>query len=135
MSQRYSLVIAGCLAGALGCTSSSDNGAPCAQDPSVAGCQDPSIGYSCGNGESPDQSDSSLVCSDGTPSDDGLVLFCCVQFSSSTCQADSSVQGCTGDSIGFSCTGSDSPSDADSSLNCSQPTDGGNGEQLYCCTD
>jgi hypothetical protein len=137
MIERYSLVFVGCLAGLVGCTSNADVAPPsgCAQDPNVVGCEDPSTGFSCGNGERPDQSDSSLVCSDGVTSGDGLILYCCVQFTSSTCEADPSVQGCTGSSFGFSCTGTDSPSDADSSLNCSQPTDGGNGELLYCCTD
>ncbi len=97
------------------------------------GCESPSSGFSCGSGDSPDQTDSSLVCSDGTPSSDGLILYCCIQFTSSSCAADPSVQGCAGDSFGFSCTGSDTPEDADSSLNCSSPTPAG-GALLYCCT-
>ncbi|HEX3769526.1 MAG TPA: hypothetical protein VHV30_01620 [Polyangiaceae bacterium] len=118
------------LASTSGCNS--DNGAPCAQDSSVAGCVGPATGYSCGNGETPDENDSSLVCSDGTPGDSGFTLYCCVQFTSSTCQPDTTVQGCEGSSIGFSCTGTDTPDEADSSLNCSDGTPSGN-ELLYCC--
>src|SRR5579863_8991750 len=116
MLQRHYLAVVGCLVGLLGCTSNADVAPPaagCAQDSSVAGCEAPSTGFSCGNGERPDQSDSSLVCSDGITSGDGLALYCCVQFTSSTCDADPSVQGCAGTSFGFSCTGTDSPSDAD----------------------
>jgi len=104
----------------------------CAPDQTVDSCSGGASGFSCGNDESPEQTDSSLVCSDGTPSG-GLVLYCCVQFTSSTCSPDSTVPGCDGSSIGFSCTGSDAPDDADSSLNCSDPTPGNGGELTYCC--
>jgi hypothetical protein len=43
------------------------------------------------------------------------------------------VQGCAGDSFGFSCTGSDTPDEADSSLTCSTATPA-SGALLYCCT-
>ena len=139
---RHFLVVPGCIAALLCCLggcSTTVEGSPappaagCQQDSSVAGCDSPSTGYSCDTGDSPDQSDSSLVCSVGTPSG-GLLLYCCIQFTSSSCQADPSVQGCAGDSFGFSCTGTDTPEDADSSLNCSSATPSGN-ELLYCCTD
>jgi hypothetical protein len=138
MSRYPLLLVAGCLVGLLGCTATAEVAPPppgCAQDSSVGGCRGPSTGFLCGNGESPDQSDSSLVCSDGTPSSDGFVLYCCIQFTSSTCAADPSVQGCRGVSFGFSCTGSDTPDESDSSLNCSPATQGDNGALLYCCTD
>jgi hypothetical protein len=135
---RYVVVVAGCVLGLLGCTANAEVAPPaagCAQDSSVVGCGSPSTGYSCGNGESPDQSDPSLVCSVGTVSGDGLTLYCCIQFTSSSCSADPSVQGCVGDSFGFSCTGTDTPDEADSSLTCSSSTPGANGALLYCCTD
>ncbi len=103
----------------------------CARDSSV-GCDPDSTGYSCDSGESPDQTDSSLVCSDGTPGGGGLTLYCCLQFTSSSCAPDSSVGGCTGDSFGFSCTGTDTPDEADPSLQCSDATPV-NGALLYCC--
>jgi len=133
--------VAGCVAGLLGCTASAQIAPPppvaagCAQDSSVAGCQVPATGYSCGNGDNPEQSDSSLVCSDGTLASDGFVLYCCIQFTSSTCAPDPSVQGCAGSSFGFSCTGTDTPDQADATLVCSSATAGGNGALLYCCTD
>jgi len=136
---RYSVVVAGCVLGLLGCTANAEVAPPppvvgCAQDSSVGGCRSPANGFSCGNGESPAQSDSSLDCSVGTESGDGLTLYCCIQFTSSTCAPDPSVQGCLGDSFGFSCTGTDTPDEADPSLNCSSPT-GASGALLYCCTD
>jgi hypothetical protein len=106
-------------------------GNTCGQDSSVQ-C-DHATGFSCAGSDTPEDSDSSLVCSDGT-SAPGATLFCCVTFSSSSCAQDNSVGGCTGDSFGFSCTGTDTPDDADSTLVCSQPTQG-NGVLLYCCTD
>ncbi len=136
-----------CLAGAAlgaavlatGCSVNTNNPAPpapvvaggCAQDPSVSGCAGNSTGFSCTGGQPP--SDPSLACSVGTPAA-GATLYCCVDFSSTTCAPDQSVQGCTGFSFGFSCTGSDRPDEADSSLVCSRPSPG-NGALLYCCTD
>src|SRR6185437_13252567 len=94
---------------------------------------DHATGYSCAPGDNPENSDSSLVCSDGTDVS-GATLYCCVQFVSSTCEPDDTVVGCAGDSFGFSCTGTDTPDEADPTLVCSQPTDGGDA-LLYCCTD
>jgi hypothetical protein len=129
------------LAGLGGCTSTTTVTPPagsdtsCQPDTSVDGCSGGASGFSCGNGLSPDQTDSSLICSDGVAGSDGFTLYCCVQFTSQTsCAPDSSVAGCDPSSIGFSCTGSDTPDEADSSLNCSDATQGNGGELLYCCT-
>ena len=105
--------------------------AGCGIDDSVA-C-DHATGYSCAPGDDPEASDSSLVCSDGTDVP-GATLYCCVQFVSSTCEPDDTVVGCTGYSFGFSCTGTDTPDEADPSLVCSAGTDAGDA-LLYCCTD
>jgi hypothetical protein len=43
------------------------------------------------------------------------------------------VQGCTGNSYGFSCSGSAIPSQADTSLTCSAGVPGNGGLTLYCC--
>jgi hypothetical protein len=105
----------------------------CAQDDSVQGCTNGAFGYSCGNGESPDQSNSSLDCSDGlVDSSSGLTDYCCIDFTSTTCSPDSSVDSCQGESFGFSCTGTDSPDEADSSLTCSNGVVTGS-LTLYCC--
>jgi hypothetical protein len=122
-----------------GCTATTETtpappaAAGCAPDSTVDSCSGGASGFSCGNGDTPEQTDSSLVCSDGTQASDGFVLYCCVQFTSTTCSPDSNVTSCEGSSIGFSCTGSDTPDEADSSLNCSQPTPGTSGELTYCC--
>jgi hypothetical protein len=105
----------------------------CAADSSVVGCTGASIGFSCTGSLEPQQSDSSLVCSSGTPSG-SATLFCCATYtpSTGTCKQDTAVQGCMGSSIGFSCTGSDTPTQVNSSLACSQGTSVGGGTQ-YCC--
>jgi hypothetical protein len=132
---RYALAALPSLIALAACTTTvTPPAAPgCAPDSSVAGCSGNSFGYSCGNGDSPERTNSSLVCSDGVVASDGFTLFCCIQFTSTSCAPDSSVSGCQGSSFGFSCTGSDTPDDADSSLTCSSPTQGGDGSLLYCC--
>jgi hypothetical protein len=123
--------------GAAACSANTSPEAPagqvegCGQDSTVS-C-DQGAGYSCTGNDTPEDTDSSLACSDGVEVD-GATLYCCVTFASSTCMPDDTVVGCTGYSYGFSCTGSDTPDQADSTLDCSQPTQA-NGALLYCCTD
>ncbi len=107
--------------------------AGCAQDTSIVGCTGASIGFSCTGTAEPEQSDTSLVCSAGTASGDAT-LFCCASYmpSTGTCAQDGTVQGCTGASIGFSCSGTDNPAAVNPSLVCSTGTPGGAGTQ-YCC--
>jgi hypothetical protein len=108
----------------------------CTQDETVQGCTSGSFGYSCDNGDTPDQSDSSLQCSYGVADPNGNTDYCCVSFASSaTCAQDPTVTGCSGASFGFSCTGSDTPSDDDSSLTCSSGVAGNAGSLLYCCEE
>jgi hypothetical protein len=108
--------------------------ATCSPDSSVVGCVGTASGYSCSGTEGPDETDTSLNCSQGTASNTGLTLYCCVEATTVTagCTADSSIVGCTGASIGFSCTGAASPDQDDSSLVCSAATPGGSAT-LYCC--
>jgi hypothetical protein len=122
--------------GLAACTSTTNDtsSGSCAPDDTVAGCSSNSSGYSCGADDTPDQTDPSLLCSTPTIDSNGDSLYCCIKFVSGSCAEDSSVAGCSGDSFGFSCTSTDTPDEADSSLNCSSPTISG-GEALYCCTD
>ncbi len=112
----------------------SSSSSTCQADDSVTGCQGDAYGFSCAGTDAPDQSDSSLVCSYGVPGSNGDTNYCCVGFTSTSCQQDPTVTGCSGDSFGFSCTGSDTPSDANAALVCSQAVQGANGDLLYCCT-
>ncbi len=48
-----------------------------------------------------------------------------------SCTADLTLAGCTGNSIGYSCLGSDTPADDFASLTCEAGTGGGHS---YCCT-
>ncbi len=110
-----------------------DAGDTCTQDSTVS-CTGSAQGWSCTGSDTPDQDQSGLVCSTGTAGS-GSTQYCCITFSSTSCMQDSTVQGCQAGSYGFSCTGTDSPAQGDSSLTCSTGTSGSNGETLYCCTD
>ncbi len=112
------------------------NGVPssCSADMQVVGCVGNSTGYSCTGLESPDQGDSALNCSAGTASNGGLTLYCCIDETTvaSGCSADSTITGCVGGTIGFSCTGDVNPQTSDSSLVCSTGTASGSAT-LFCC--
>ncbi len=106
----------------------------CTADQSIVGCTGGSFGFSCTGDVNPQSGDSSLVCSTGTPSG-SETIFCCASYeppSGNTCMQDGTVTGCTGSSIGFSCSGSDNPTQVSPSLTCSTGTPGGAGTQ-YCC--
>ena len=102
----------------------------CGADSSVA-CTDGSTGYSCDGVDTPAELDSTLTCGAGVTGVDGELDYCCAS-TSSGCIADSTVSGCSSDASGYSCTGSEAPSDTDSSLSCSAGTIDG-AETLYCC--
>jgi hypothetical protein len=124
------------LVGTVDCTSPSVNavGSGCTPDPTVEGCSG-SAGFSCSTNIAPDQADPTLVCSNGVPGGRGLILYCCVPFQSTSCAPDPTVRDCPGSSIGFSCTGSQTPEDADPNLVCGPGTVGNAGALLYCCSD
>ena len=123
-----------CLAAAVAaCTVNSTSPGPdgCNSDSTIS-CANAANGYSCAGDALPTDGNPRLDCGPGT-ADESNTDFCCVTLEQSSCAPDSSVQGCQGNSYGFSCTGSDTPDDADSSLNCSTGTPG-NGATLYCCS-
>jgi len=103
-----------------------DSSVPC-----VAGA-----GYSCAIGASPpDSSDPTLVCSTPTTTatDDE---YCCYTNTitppaGATCAQDPSVSGCAPGSFGFSCSGTDSPTDDFSGITCSAGV--GTAPTTYCC--
>jgi hypothetical protein len=114
-----------------GSDAGTDSGAStCAVDTTVT-CQQ-GTGWSCtSTTETPDDSNP-LVCSTGT-ADTGKIDYCCVTNSgvSSTCSQDSTVAGCQ-EGTGFSCTGTDTPDQSDTSLVCSTGTPD-TGKTDYCC--
>jgi len=107
----------------------------CSQDNSLS-CTAGSYGYSCTAGTSaPSATYPSLICSVPTVAG-GLDEYCCgytTVASGSTCSQDPTVDGCVGDSYGFSCTGSDRPDTDYSGVTCSSGTLSGS-DTLYCCT-
>src|SRR5579864_3370032 len=129
--RRVLLVLAFAITGCTITTGPSDS---CAPDSSVAGCVQGSSGYSCTGAATPEVSiGSSLNCSIGTPIDATTTLFCCISGSSTTtCAPDTTVSNCASSSQGYSCTGSDTPQQSDSSLNCGKGTPGNAGSTLYC---
>ena len=90
----------------------------CSADVTIVGCGGTALGFSCQGNVRPDQTDSSLVCSQGSRGSAGETLYCCAPFtaSASTCAQDTSVQGCGGSAIGFSCTGSIRPETVNGAL-------------------
>jgi hypothetical protein len=136
---RKSIAVSGALlvlaAIAGGCTASATVSPPpggCALDDSVA-CDPGTDGWSCpaGTMDIPESANgAAYICSTPTLTADED-LYCCATavFAPGTCTADDSVAGCAYPSIGFSCAGTDTPDQTDSSLNCS--VDQGNG--LFCC--
>jgi hypothetical protein len=101
----------------------------CAADTSLQ-CDAGAYGVTCDAGAELATDDPSYICSTPTMNSDGSSGYCCVEnFTDSSCTADPSLD-CQDPSIGFTCTGTDSPSDSDTTLTCSTP--GGNGMQ-FCC--
>jgi len=52
-------------------------GSSCAADPNIAGCEGGSKGFACTGADTPDQTQTLLVCSDATPGLDSELLYCC----------------------------------------------------------
>ncbi len=59
------------------CLSGTFSSSSCAPDSTVAGCQGGSFGFSCLASDSPDDTDSTLVCSTGVAGNAGATLYCC----------------------------------------------------------
>jgi hypothetical protein len=116
------------------CVSGSAAGS-CVPDPAQTGCLNGSSGYTCVGGQPPSSTDTTLNCGAGVQGNNGDVLYCCIALtgSNTTCAADANVAGCTGGAYGYSCTGADSPDQANSSLSCSDPVSGPGSDSLYCC--
>ncbi len=117
-------------------TYSGGSGSSCSADSNV-NCSGGGFGFTCTSTDTPDQDDSSLECSTGTASGSNT-QYCCIQYSSGSsnpCSEDDTVQGCQSGSYGFSCTGSSTPQQQDSSLNCSTGTAGNNGDTVFCCSN
>ncbi|HEY4016409.1 MAG TPA: hypothetical protein VGM06_23905 [Polyangiaceae bacterium] len=59
------------------CLSGSFTASTCGPDDTVAGCAPGSFGFSCAASDTPDQTDSTLVCSVGVAGNAGSTLYCC----------------------------------------------------------
>lgn len=114
------------------CIASSGVTSGCAEDSTVtAGCTE-GTGFACAGTQSPDQGNSSLVCSTGTANGSNTD-YCCIPYtqSSNSCMQDSTVMCSQG--YGFTCSGTDTPQQQNSSLSCSTGTPGNNMQTLFCC--
>jgi hypothetical protein len=145
-SQDFSNIACGAgVAGGAGTAYCCTTGATCSADSTVQ-CPGGGSGYSCTGSDTPDQDDSSLSCSTGTPND-GVTSYCCCTGGSDCTSGDDGGTGDGGNSCvqsssvtceagqGWSCQGTDMPAGVDASLNCSGGTSDGNGGMNYCCTD
>jgi hypothetical protein len=100
----------------------------CTVDTHVPGCADDAFGFRCSGPESPDEADSSLACSAGTPSG-GDTIYCCNSLvlppACVACQADGA--GCSAASGCCSgvCGGEDQAT-------CAPPSCGSGGEVCSC---
>src|SRR5882672_3739977 len=96
------LLIMTAMSGCTVTTTGGPGGVPdtCSQNSNVVGCVS-GQGYSCTGVDSPDEGDSAVSCSDGTPSNGGQTLYCCIDTTTVTagCSADTSIVGCEGSSI------------------------------------
>jgi hypothetical protein len=135
-----SLALLAILGIAEGCTATASAGPPqqsgptCDVDGTVT-CLD-GVGYSCTGGDTPEESNSSLLCSEGTAGNAGSTLYCCLTSSSDTTCGDDPTVSCPGGGFGFSCANaSEAPNVAYPSLTCSSPVPGNAGSATYCCTD
>jgi hypothetical protein len=116
-----------------GSTSSSGSGTGCSADGTLS-CDPGTVGVDCTGGADAETEFPGYICSAPATQSDGSDGFCCAEgFSGSTCSQDLSVSGCVDPSVGFSCTGTDTPDQADASLNCSAAVVDSNGDSLYCC--
>jgi hypothetical protein len=115
-------------------SSSGSTGGGCEVD-STLSCGAGEDPISCTGGGDPEAVYPGDICSVPSDQGGGVSGYCCAPgFTGSTCAQDSSVDGCVFPSDGFSCTGADTPDQADPTLNCSAPTtDPNTGDQLYCC--
>jgi hypothetical protein len=136
-------VLAAGLAALASCTVSTEDNftnpppgppASCVTATAIDGCSGGSVSYSCTGGR-PDEGDTNLVCSVGTPSVAGATLYCCAPYGQfySECTVTTTIPGCVGNSLGFACSGATSPDQADSSLTCSKGAVSG-AQKTFCCT-
>jgi hypothetical protein len=136
LKAAVSLALTSILALAAGCTTTTDDSGPtCDTDPTVS-CTD-GTGYSCTGTDRPEDSVSSIFCSDGQAGNAGSTLYCCLSkdTADTTCGDDPTVS-CPGGGFGFSCSdATEPPTQAYPSLNCSSPVAGNAGSATYCCTD
>lgn len=97
----------------------------------TGGCGD--YAFSCTGTATPWQSDPTLRCGPANPTVSDTNIFCCSvrnPAAPNTCAPDSTIN-CS-PTMGYSCTGSDAPSDDDPSLVCGTPT-AYQGKNFYCC--
>jgi hypothetical protein len=115
----------------------------------VAGCGADSLGFACTGAASPDQVDSSLVCSGAVARSGSTVDYCCVPFDSTSgvCRCGSfdddagtcglTPTSCSGAAIGFACAAGHTPAEINSNLSCNGAS-GDAGEVsaggTFCCT-
>jgi len=106
----------------------------CSLQLTLTGCGSKYAFYCKGKAKPPD-TEPALVCDPGQPALNDQTAYCCGASSSppaSTCMRDDTLP--CDMATGYSCTGSDTPSDANHQLNCGTPAMNG-GKTSYCCLE
>ena len=106
----------------------------CKLAPYLAGCKNIEFRFYCDIPAKPQDSDADLVCDNGAFAINDQRSYCCSAGAASftkTCMRDASIP--CGTTVGYSCTGTDIPSQSDPSITCGTPAIN-NGKTAYCCS-
>jgi hypothetical protein len=99
----------------------------CAADGAV-NCQGQGDGYTCSGNDTPEDDFSGVQCGAPVTTSLGSASYCCTTM----CQPDGSID-CSGNGIGFSCTGSESPDQDFTGLSCGDGATENSGVVTFCC--
>ncbi len=93
----------------------------CAPDPTIAGCVDSSVGFSCQGNVAPTDADPTIACSAGQPGSNGMVQYCCNTTAlPATCAPTGAASTCASSAVGYTCAGSASPLDGGAPFTCAK---------------
>jgi hypothetical protein len=105
----------------------------CTPDPTIPGCGGVAVGFSCAGQDSPPttpgDADPTIACSAAMASGSANRYCCNTTAVPQTCAADQTV-ACHDAEVGYTCVGSDTPTDAGAPLDCATGAVAG----TFCCT-
>jgi hypothetical protein len=108
----------------------------CSADDGISGCQG-GYGFSCTGATSPDMADTFLGCKktsgDIEPDGGGPGTYCCLSVTTPASCVPRPSLACDGASVGYACTGTDTPDSIDTSVVCSRSASSVSQATGYCC--